>query len=60
MASVQPARDPLEIAMDFIKRINAGSADAVCEKSYADKKGKYQDQKGLTLPFVVGQEPPLP
>src|SRR2546423_2387235 len=31
---------------------------AICEKSYADKKGKYQDQTGLTLPFVVGQEPP--
>jgi dCTP deaminase len=28
--------------------------DAVCQTSYADKKGKYQDQKGLTLPFVVG------
>jgi deoxycytidine triphosphate deaminase len=28
--------------------------DAVCATSYADKKGKYQDQKGLTLPFVVG------
>jgi dCTP deaminase len=28
--------------------------DAVCQSSYADKKGKYQDQKGLTLPFVVG------
>lgn len=28
--------------------------EAVCETSYADKKGKYQDQKGLTLPFVVG------
>lgn len=25
-----------------------------CEKSYADKKGKYQDQPGLTLPFVQG------
>ena len=25
-----------------------------CEKSYADKKGKYQDQTGLTLPFVQG------
>src|SRR5262249_6149986 len=32
-------------------------ADAVCRTSYADKKGKYQDQKGLTLPFVIGQEP---
>lgn len=30
--------------------------DAVCQTSYADKKGKYQDQKGLTLPFVTGQE----
>ena len=27
-------------------------AEAVCKVSYADKKGKYQDQKGLTLPFV--------
>jgi dCTP deaminase len=27
-------------------------ADEVCEKSYADKKGKYQDQGGLTLPRV--------
>jgi deoxycytidine triphosphate deaminase len=24
----------------------------VCEKSYADKGGKYQDQGGLTLPKV--------
>jgi dCTP deaminase len=29
-------------------------SDVVCQTSYADKKGKYQDQKGLTLPFVVG------
>jgi dCTP deaminase len=29
-------------------------AEAVCRTSYADKKGKYQDQKGLTLPFVTG------
>ena len=27
-------------------------AEQVCRTSYADKKGKYQDQKGLTLPFV--------
>ncbi|MFZ2874561.1 MAG: dCTP deaminase [Phycisphaerales bacterium] len=27
-------------------------ADAVCETSYADKGGKYQDQGGLTLPKV--------
>jgi len=28
-------------------------AEGVCRTSYADKKGKYQDQKGLTLPFVT-------
>jgi dCTP deaminase len=28
--------------------------EAVCRTSYADKKGKYQDQPGLTLPFVNG------
>ncbi|MFM9994301.1 MAG: dCTP deaminase [Phycisphaerales bacterium] len=28
------------------------AADVVCEKSYADKSGKYQDQAGLTLPKV--------
>jgi dCTP deaminase len=31
-------------------------ADAVCHTSYADKKGRYQDQKGLTLPFVAGSD----
>src|SRR4051794_19798767 len=25
---------------------------AMCKQSYADKKGKYQNQSGLTLPFV--------
>ena len=33
-------------------------ADEVCQVSYGDKKGKYQDQKGLTLPFVLGSRPP--
>jgi dCTP deaminase len=27
-------------------------ASQVCDISYADKKGKYQDQEGLTLPMV--------
>jgi dCTP deaminase len=31
--------------------------DGVCTTSYGDKKGKYQDQKGLTLPFVHAQQP---
>ena len=29
-------------------------ADRICATSYADKKGKYQDQTGLTLPMVDG------
>jgi len=36
MASVQPAREPLEIAMDFIKRINSGDAEAICQLMTAD------------------------
>jgi len=28
------------------------TGDELCRTSYADKKGKYQDQGGLTLPFV--------
>jgi dCTP deaminase len=31
-------------------------ADDLCKISYGDKKGKYQDQKGLTLPFVQGEK----
>jgi dCTP deaminase len=31
-------------------------ASQVCRVSYADKSGRYQDQKGLTLPFVHGDE----
>ena len=45
-------------ANEGIAQILFHRTDAVCEKSYADKKGKYQDQKGLTLPFVPGREPP--
>jgi dCTP deaminase len=33
-------------------------AGAVCRTSYADKMGKYQDQQGLTLPFVTGRKSP--
>ncbi|MSR17712.1 MAG: dCTP deaminase [Phycisphaerales bacterium] len=33
-------------------------ADRVCSVSYADKKGKYQDQSGLTLPRVDGMGNP--
>lgn len=39
-------------ANEGIAQILFFKADEVCEKSYADKKGKYQDQKGLTLPIV--------
>jgi dCTP deaminase len=41
-------------ANEGIAQILFFRAEAVCQTSYADKKGKYQDQKGLTLPFVVG------
>jgi dCTP deaminase len=41
-------------ANEGIAQILFFRADAVCHTSYADKKGKYQDQQGLTLPFVVG------
>jgi dCTP deaminase len=30
----------------------ASDPDDVCEKSYADKKGKYQGQRGITLPKI--------
>jgi dCTP deaminase len=33
-------------------------AVAPCRTSYADKKGKYQDQTGLTLPFVPAEGRP--
>jgi ketosteroid isomerase-like protein len=36
MASAQPAKEPLEVAMDFIKFINSGDADAICELMTAD------------------------
>jgi dCTP deaminase len=42
-------------ANEGIAQILFFRAEAVCKTSYADKKGKYQDQKGLTLPFVVGK-----
>ena len=29
--------------------------EGVCKTSYGDKRGKYQDQKGLTLPIVKGE-----
>ena len=31
-------------------------SESVCRTSYADKAGKYQDQPGLTLPFVLKAE----
>ncbi|MCC6420652.1 MAG: dCTP deaminase [Gemmataceae bacterium] len=41
-------------ANEGIAQILFFRGEEVCRTSYADKKGKYQDQKGLTLPFVVG------
>jgi len=39
-------------ANEGIAQIVFLKADALCKVSYGDKKGKYQDQPGLTLPFV--------
>ena len=41
-------------ANEGIAQIVFFRADSACRVSYADKKGKYQDQKGLTLPIVSG------
>jgi len=41
-------------ANEGIAQIVFFRADSSCRVSYADKKGKYQDQKGLTLPIVSG------
>jgi dCTP deaminase len=30
------------------------SADEICDVSYADRKGRYQHQKGIVLPFTGG------
>lgn len=35
-----------------IMQINFYRGEEVCKVSYADRKGRYQDQPGLTLPFV--------
>jgi len=45
-------------ANEGIAQILFFKGSAMCNTSYADKKGKYQDQKGLTLPFVLGSQPP--
>lgn len=42
-------------ANEGIAQIIFHRADDVCRTSYADKKGKYQDQAGLTLPIVEGE-----
>ncbi len=39
-------------ANEGIAQIIFLKADRVCAVSYADKSGKYQDQRGLTLPMV--------
>jgi dCTP deaminase len=41
-------------ALEGIAQMIFLKADRVCSMSYADKKGKYQDQDGLTLPRVDG------
>lgn len=44
MASPQAAQQPLEVAMEFIKRINSGNANSVCELMTEDHV--FQDALG--------------
>ena len=37
-------------ANEGIAQVLFFQSDEPCERSYADKKGKYQKQQGLTLP----------
>lgn len=43
-------------ANEGIAQVIFFQADEACEVSYADRKGKYQDQKGIVLPKVSGRE----
>jgi len=40
-------------AMEGIAQVLFFKALSTCKRSYADKKGRYQDQKDLTLPFIL-------
>ena len=40
-------------ANEGIAQILFFKSDALCETSYADRKGKYQNQAGLTLPKIA-------
>jgi dCTP deaminase len=39
-------------ANEGIAQVVFFQADEICRRSYADRKGKYQDQQGITLPKV--------
>lgn len=48
-----------EVARDWAGRrgfsdLSRMLGQSLCQISYADKNGRYQDQRGLTLPFVEG------
>lgn len=47
-------REPPPIEMDVGGKMITGNLEGTCTISYADKKGKYQDQAGLTAPTVDG------
>ena len=43
-------------ANEGIAQVLFFQSDEICEVSYADKKGKYQKQQGLTLPRLVSRQ----
>ena len=51
MASVQPAKQPIEVAMEFIQRINSGDVDSICELMTSDHI--FQDALGKRF---IGQD----
>jgi dCTP deaminase len=43
-------------ANEGIAQVLFFASDEACRVSYADRKGKYQGQEGITLPKVLGEE----
>ena len=51
-----PQNDPSLGMLAIEELLHKELPRGMCRTSYADKKGRYQNQKGLTLPFVEGQK----
>ena len=55
VALINGGRYPIRVyAEEGIAQVIFLRADAICQTSYADRKGKYQQQRQITLPTVHG------